>query len=175
MPVHPRNHGLLSLIHHADRDLHCLLDPAQDLKRAKCTGLGGNRLAGEKIVLTFEKASTRTRRAFEVAAHGEGAHVTDFGPVSPQIGHQESSKDTARVLGRMYDAIDYRGAGQHIVEELAHYPAVPVFNGLTDDPSQAVHEVDSLHTDVGGMDGRACGGVGILPGGCCRTRSIPRS
>jgi ornithine carbamoyltransferase len=143
MAFNIRNRSLLSLIHHTDRDLLYLLDLARDLKRAKYSGLGRNSLAGKNIALIFEKTSTRTRCAFEVAAYDEGAHVTYIDPTSSQIGHKESMKDTARVLGRMYDAIEYRGAGQEIVEELAQYAGVPVFNGLTDEfhPTQMLADV----------------------------------
>ena len=133
MAFNNRNRSLLSLVHHTDRDLLYLLDLSRDLKRAKYSGLDRQSLAGKNIALIFEKTSTRTRCAFEVAAYDEGAHVTYIDPNSSQIGHKESMKDTARVLGRMYDAIEYRGAGQEIVEELAEYAGVPVFNGLTDE------------------------------------------
>ena len=143
MALNIRNRSLLSLVHHTDRDLHYLLDLSRDLKRAKYSGLGRQSLAGKNIALIFEKTSTRTRCAFEVAAYDEGAHVTYIDPTSSQIGHKESMKDTARVLGRMYDAIEYRGAGQDIVEELAEYAGVPVFNGLTDEfhPTQMLADV----------------------------------
>ncbi|GLP80924.1 ornithine carbamoyltransferase [Mycobacterium antarcticum] len=143
MAYNNRNRSLLSLVHHTDRDLHYLLDLSRDLKRAKYSGVSRNSLAGKNIALIFEKTSTRTRCAFEVAAHDEGAHVTYIDPTSSQIGHKESMKDTARVLGRMYDAIEYRGAGQEIVEELAEYAGVPVFNGLTDEfhPTQMLADV----------------------------------
>ena len=143
MAFNIRNRSLLSLVHHTDRDLHYLLDLSRDLKRAKYSGLGRHSLAGKNIALIFEKTSTRTRCAFEVAAYDEGAHVTYIDPTSSQIGHKESMKDTARVLGRMYDAIEYRGAGQEIVEELAEYAGVPVFNGLTDEfhPTQMLADV----------------------------------
>ncbi len=133
MAFNNRNRSLLSLVHHTERDLHYLLDLSRDLKRAKYSGAARHSLAGKNIALIFEKTSTRTRCAFEVAAYDEGAHVTYIDPTSSQIGHKESMKDTARVLGRMYDAIEYRGAGQEIVEELAEYAGVPVFNGLTDE------------------------------------------
>jgi ornithine carbamoyltransferase len=138
-----RNRSLLSLVHHTDRDLLYLLDLSRDLKRAKYSGLDRQSLAGKNIALIFEKTSTRTRCAFEVAAYDEGAHVTYIDPTSSQIGHKESMKDTARVLGRMYDAIEYRGASQDIVEELAEYAGVPVFNGLTDEfhPTQMLADV----------------------------------
>jgi ornithine carbamoyltransferase len=138
-----RNRSLLSLVHHNERDLIYLIDLARDLKRAKYSGDVRRSLEGKNIALIFEKTSTRTRCAFEVAAHDEGAHVTYIDPSSSQIGHKESMKDTARVLGRMYDAIEYRGAGQEIVEELAEYAGVPVFNGLTDEyhPTQMLADV----------------------------------
>jgi ornithine carbamoyltransferase len=143
MAFNIRNRSLLSLVHHTDRDLHYLLDLSRDLKRAKYSGVGRRSLAGKNIALIFEKTSTRTRCAFEVAAYDEGAHVTYIDPASSQIGHKESMKDTARVLGRMYDAIEYRGAGQEIVEELAECAGVPVFNGLTDEfhPTQMLADV----------------------------------
>ena len=143
MAYNIRNRSLLSLVHHSDRDLLYLLDLARDLKRAKYSGVGRKSLEGKNIALIFEKTSTRTRCAFEVAAYDEGAHVTYIDPTSSQIGHKESMKDTARVLGRMYDAIEYRGAGQDIVEELAEYAGVPVFNGLTDEfhPTQMLADV----------------------------------
>lgn len=143
MAFNNRNRSLLSLIHHSDRDLHYLLDLSRDLKRAKYAGVTRTSLAGKNIALIFEKTSTRTRCAFEVAAYDEGAHVTYIDPASSQIGHKESMKDTARVLGRMYDAIEYRGAGQGTVEELAEYAGVPVFNGLTDEfhPTQMLADV----------------------------------
>jgi ornithine carbamoyltransferase len=143
MPFNLQNRDLLSLVHHSERDLLYLIDLARDLKRAKYSGDARESLKGKNIALIFEKTSTRTRCAFEVAAHDEGAHVTYIDPSSSQIGHKESMKDTARVLGRMYDAIEYRGAGQEIVEELAAYAGVPVFNGLTDEyhPTQMLADV----------------------------------
>jgi ornithine carbamoyltransferase len=143
MAYNIRNRSLLSLVHHSDHDLLYLLDLARDLKRAKYSGVGRKSLDGKNIALIFEKTSTRTRCAFEVAAYDEGAHVTYIDPTSSQIGHKESMKDTARVLGRMYDAIEYRGAGQGIIEELAEYAGVPVFNGLTDEfhPTQMLADV----------------------------------
>ena len=143
MPFNLTNRDLLSLVHHSERDLLYLIDLARDLKRAKYSGDTRESLKGKNIALIFEKTSTRTRCAFEVAAYDEGAHVTYIDPSSSQIGHKESMKDTARVLGRMYDAIEYRGAGQEIVEELARYAGVPVFNGLTDEyhPTQMLADV----------------------------------
>jgi ornithine carbamoyltransferase len=143
VPFNLQNRDLLSLVHHSERDLIYLIDLARDLKRAKYSGAIRHSLAGKNIALIFEKTSTRTRCAFEVAAYDEGAHVTYIDPSSSQIGHKESMKDTARVLGRMYDAIEYRGAGQEIVDELAKYAGVPVFNGLTDEyhPTQMLADV----------------------------------
>ena len=143
MPYNNRDRDLLSLVHHSERDLRFLLDLARDLKRAKYAGVEQQRLRGKNIALIFEKTSTRTRCAFEVAAYDEGAHVTYIDPTSSQIGHKESMKDTARVLGRMYDAIEYRGSTQHNVETLAEYAGVPVFNGLTDEfhPTQMLADV----------------------------------
>jgi ornithine carbamoyltransferase len=151
MPYNNRNRDLLSLVHHSERDLRYLLDLARDLKRAKYAGVEQQRLRGKNIALIFEKTSTRTRCAFEVAAYDEGAHVTYIDPTSSQIGHKESMRDTARVLGRMYDAIEYRGSSQHNVETLAEYAGVPVFNGLTDEfhPTQMLADVLTMaeHSD----------------------------
>ena len=151
MPFNNRNRDLLSLVHHSERDLHYLIDLARDLKRAKYAGVEQQRLRGKNIALIFEKTSTRTRCAFEVAAYDEGAHVTYIDPTSSQIGHKESMKDTARVLGRMYDAIEFRGSAQEDVEILAEYAGVPVFNGLTDEfhPTQMLADVLTMaeHSD----------------------------
>jgi ornithine carbamoyltransferase len=120
-----------------------LLDLARKLKREKKARREKRRLQGRNIALIFEKTSTRTRCAFEVAAFDQGASVTYLGPGGSQIGHKETMKDTARVLGRMYDAIEYRGFGQAVVEELAAHAGVPVYNGLTDDyhPTQMLADV----------------------------------
>ena len=122
-----------------------------NLKKAKYSGTEEQRLNGKNIALIFEKASTRTRCAFETAAFDQGAQVTYLGPSGSQIGQKESMKDTARVLGRMYDAIEYRGYGQKIVEELAEYAGVPVYNGLTDEwhPTQALADFMTMmeHSD----------------------------
>jgi ornithine carbamoyltransferase len=141
------NRSYLSLIEYTPRQIRYLLDLSRDLKRAKYTGTEMPRLNGKNIALIFEKTSTRTRCAFEVAAHDQGAHVTYIDPTGSQIGHKESMKDTARVLGRMYDAIEYRGFGQEIVEELAQYAGVPVYNGLTDEfhPTQMLADVLTMH------------------------------
>ncbi|WP_343655308.1 ornithine carbamoyltransferase [Paraburkholderia caribensis] len=151
MAFNLRNRSLLSLMHHTNRELRYLLDLSRDLKRAKYTGTEQQHLKGVEIALIFEKTSTRTRCAFEVAAHDQGANVTYIDPHSSQIGHKESMKDTARVLGRMYNAIEYRGFSQEVVEELARYAGVPVFNGLTDEyhPTQMLADVLTMreHSD----------------------------
>ena len=118
MAFNNHNRSVLSLVHHSERDLLYLLDLSRDLKRAKYAGTDQQRLKGKNIALIFEKTSTRTRCAFEVAAYDEGANVTYIDPSSSQIGHKESMKDTARVLGRMYDAIEYRGSSQEKVDAL---------------------------------------------------------
>ena len=124
-----------------------MLDLSRDLKRAKYAGTEHQQLKGKNIALIFEKTSTRTRCAFEVAAYDQGARVTYIDPNSSQIGHKESMKDTARVLGRMYDAIEYRGFKQSTVQELADYAGVPVFNGLTDEfhPTQMLADVLTMN------------------------------
>lgn len=151
MAYNLHNRHLLSLVNHSERDLHFLLDLSRDLKRAKFAGTEQQCLKGKNIALIFEKTSTRTRCAFEVAAHDQGANVTYIDPISSQIGHKESMKDTARVLGRMYDAIQYRGFQQSVVEALAKYAGVPVFNGLTDEwhPTQMLADLLTMqeHSD----------------------------
>jgi ornithine carbamoyltransferase len=128
-----------------------LIELAAELKAAKTAGTETQHLRGRNIALVFEKTSTRTRCAFEVAAADQGAHTTYLDPAGSQIGHKESVKDTARVLGRMYDAIEYRGQGQGVVEELAAYAGVPVYNGLTDEwhPTQMLADVLTMteHSD----------------------------
>ncbi|WP_291574756.1 ornithine carbamoyltransferase [Clostridium sp. UBA4548] len=133
-----RNRHFLTLMDFSPKEINYLLELSQDLKKAKYAGTEQQRLVGKNIALIFEKDSTRTRCAFEVAAHDQGAHVTYLGPTGSQMGKKESVADTARVLGRMYDGIEYRGFGQEIVEELAKYAGVPVWNGLTneDHPTQ---------------------------------------
>lgn len=140
MPVNLRNRHFLELIDFSAAEIRFLLELSASLKAAKYAGTEMPRLHGKSIALIFEKDSTRTRCAFEVAAHDQGAHVTYLGPSGSQIGHKESIRDTARVLGRMYHAIEYRGFGQTVVEELALYSGVPVFNGLTDEshPTQVL-------------------------------------
>ena len=138
-----KGRSYLKLLDFTQRELLYLLDLSRDLKRAKYAGSEQPRLQGKNICLIFEKTSTRTRCAFEVAAHDQGAHITYLDPSGSQIGHKESMKDTARVLGRMFDAIEYRGSAQHLVEELAQYSGVPVYNGLTDDwhPTQMLADM----------------------------------
>jgi ornithine carbamoyltransferase len=133
MAFNLRNRNFLKLLDLTPAEIQFLLDLAADLKKAKYTGTEQKKLMGKNIALIFEKSSTRTRCAFEVAAYDQGAQVSYIGPSGSQIGHKESMKDTARVLGRMYDGIQYRGFGQSIVEELGTYAGVPVWNGLTDE------------------------------------------
>jgi ornithine carbamoyltransferase len=126
-----KNRSLLSLDGFTVRDVNLLLEMASELKRVKANGTEHAQLRGKNIALLFEKASTRTRCAFEVAAYDQGAHVSFIGPGDSQLGEKESIKDTARVLGRLYDAIEYRGFEQSTVQELARWSGVPVYNGLT--------------------------------------------
>jgi ornithine carbamoyltransferase len=138
--VNLRGRHLLKLADFTTEEVIYLLDLAAELKAAKQEGREERRLAGKNIVLIFEKDSTRTRCAFEVAAYDQGARVTFIGPSGSHMGSKESVKDTARVLGRMYDAIEYRGFGQETAEELAEWSGVPVYNGLTDEwhPTQTL-------------------------------------
>ena len=131
MSFNLRNRNFLKLLDFTPQEIKHLLDLAASLKQAKYTGTEQQLLKGKNIILLFEKDSTRTRCAFEVAALDQGAHVTYLGPSGSQMGKKESMKDTARVLGRMYDGMEYRGYGQHIVEELGKYAGIPVWNGLT--------------------------------------------
>ncbi len=133
MPLNLHHRHSLRLMDFTPTEIQFLLDLSANLKKAKYTGTEQPRLKGKNIALIFEKTSTRTRCSFEVAAYDQGANVTYIGPSGSQIGHKESMKDTARVLGRMYDGIQYRGYGQELVEILAQYSGVPVWNGLTDD------------------------------------------
>jgi ornithine carbamoyltransferase len=133
VPVNLRNRSFLKEIDFTPMELRYLLRLASDLKTAKATGTEVPRLTGKCIALIFEKTSTRTRCSFEVAAYDQGAHVTYLDPSGSQMGHKESVEDTARVLGRFYDGIEYRGKAQADVETLAKYAGVPVFNGLTDE------------------------------------------
>ena len=140
MSLNLKNRNFLKLLDFTPQELNFLLQLANDLKRAKYSGTEQKTLLGKNIALIFEKDSTRTRCAFEVAAYDQGAHVTYLGPTGSQMGKKESIKDTARVLGRIYDGIEYRGYGQNIVEELAEYAGVPVWNGLTNEahPTQVL-------------------------------------
>lgn len=140
MAFNLNNRHFLTLRDFTPREIAFLLKLAADLKAAKYAGTEVPQLRGKEIALIFEKDSTRTRVGFEVAAFDQGAHVTYLGPSGSHIGHKESVKDTARVLGRVYDAIEYRGYGQSVVEELAQYAGVPVYNGLTDEfhPTQVL-------------------------------------
>ena len=133
MAFNLRNRNFLKLLDFTPKEIKYMLDLAADLKKAKYAGTEQPRLKGKNIALIFEKTSTRTRCAFEVAAYDQGAHVTYLGPSGSQIGVKESMADTARVLGRMFDGIEYRGFAQDIVEELARYAGVPVWNGLTNE------------------------------------------
>jgi ornithine carbamoyltransferase len=128
-----------------------LVDQARQLRADKRRGVTGARLAGRNIALIFEKTSTRTRSAFEVAAHDEGGHVSYLGPGETQLGHKESIKDTARVLGRMFDGIEYRGFAQESIDQLGEFAGVPVWNGLTDTwhPTQMLADILTM-TDHGG-------------------------
>ncbi len=143
MALNLRNRSFLKELDFTSDELRFLLKLSADLKAAKYGGYEQPRLVGKNIALIFEKASTRTRCAFEVAAHDQGAHVTYLGPEGSQIGHKESMKDTARVLGRMYDGIEYRGFAQETVETLARYAGVPVWNGLTNEfhPTQILADI----------------------------------
>jgi len=131
MAYNLRNRNFLKLLDFSPKEIKFLLDLSMDLKKAKYAGTETQKLKGKNIALIFEKASTRTRCAFEVAVHDQGGTVTYLGPSGSQIGKKESMKDTARVLGRMYDGIEYRGFGQDVVEELGAHAGVPVWNGLT--------------------------------------------
>src|SRR5947207_1945901 len=143
MPVNLRNRSFLKELDFTPDEWRFLLSLATQLKAAKYTGTEVPHLRGKNIALIFEKTSTRTRCAFEVAAHDQGAHVTYLDPSGSQLGHKESVEDTARVLGRFYDAIEYRGFAQEHVETLARDAGVPVWNGLTDEwhPTQTLCDV----------------------------------
>src|SRR4029078_13395459 len=146
-----RNRSLLTVQDYTPREFRYLLDLARDLKRAKYSRIEQKHLLDKEICLIFEKTSTRTRSAFESACYDQCAHVPYLDPAGSQIGHKESFKDTARVLGRMYDAIEYRGASQHGLEALARNAGVPVFNALTDEypPTQMLADVMTMreHSD----------------------------
>ena len=151
MPRSLSGRSFLKLLDFTTEEIQYLLKLSEDFKNLKRTNTPHKYLQGKNIVLLFEKTSTRTRCAFEVAAHDQGAHVTYLGPTGSQIGVKESMKDTARVLGRMFDGIEYRGFEQKIVEELAEYAGVPVWNGLTNEfhPTQILADFLTMseHTD----------------------------
>jgi len=151
MAFNLKNRHFLKELDFTPQEIRFFLDLAFDLKKAKYTGTEQPRLKGKNIALIFEKDSTRTRCAFEIAALDQGAHVTYLGPSGSQIGKKESMKDTARVLGRMYDGIEYRGYAQSIVEDLAKYSGVPVWNGLTNEfhPTQMLADFMTMleHSD----------------------------
>lgn len=146
MAISLKNRNFLKLLDYTPAEIQYLIDLAIKLKAAKKAGREKPMLKGKNIALIFEKTSTRTRCAFEVGAFDQGAQVTYLGPSGSQIGHKESMKDTARVLGRMYDGIEYRGYGQQIVEELGAYAGVPVWNGLTDEfhPTQILADLMTM-------------------------------
>ena len=150
MAFNLNNRHFLTLRDFSPREIAFLLKLSADLKAAKYTGTEVPQLRGKEIALIFEKDSTRTRVGFEVAAFDQGAHVTYLGPSGTHIGHKESVKDTARVLGRVYDAIEYRGFGQSVVEELARHAGVPVYNGLTDEfhPTQVLADFLTMQEHV---------------------------
>lgn len=151
MAFNLRNRSFLKELDFTPVEIRFLLDLSMDLKKARYAGTEQQRLKGKNIVLIFEKASTRTRCAFETAAYDQGARVTYLEPTGSQMGSKESIRDTARVLGRMYDGIEYRGFGQQIVEDLAKYAGVPVWNGLTNEfhPTQILADLLTMmeHSD----------------------------
>jgi ornithine carbamoyltransferase len=152
MEIDLHGRSFLTLLDFTPEEIRFLLDLSAELKSAKRDGRERPRLTGRNIALIFEKTSTRTRCAFEVAAYDQGAHTTYLGPSGTQIGHKESMKDTARVLGRMYDGIEYRGFGQDIVETLARHAGVPVWNGLTDEfhPTQVLADLLTMREHAEG-------------------------
>ena len=151
MAFNLKNRHCVKLLDFTPQEIDFLLELSADLKKAKYGGYEQQRLKGKNIALIFEKASTRTRCAFETAAYDQGAHVTYLGPTGSQLGTKETVKDTARVLGRMYDGIEYRGFGQERVEILAQYAGVPVWNGLTNEyhPTQVLADLLTMqeHSD----------------------------
>ena len=151
MAFNIRNRNFLKLLDFTPKEITFMLDLATDLKKAKYAGTEQQKLKNKNIALIFEKASTRTRCAFETAAYDQGANITYLGPSGSQMGKKETMKDTARVLGRMYDGIEYRGFGQDIVEELGKYAGVPVWNGLTNEfhPTQVMADFLTMMEHVG--------------------------
>lgn len=150
MPVNLKGRSFLTLMDFTPQEIRYMLDLSHDLKAKKRAGVRNNVLAGKNIVLLFEKTSTRTRCAFEVAALDEGAHVTFLDSGSSQMGKKESLEDTAKVLGRYYDGIEYRGYEQKVVEDLAKYAGVPVWNGLTDidHPTQILADLLTIEEHI---------------------------
>ena len=146
-----RGRHFLTLADFSADEITYLLDLAADLKAAKREGREERKLVGKNVALIFEKDSTRTRCAFEVAAYDQGAHVTFIGPAGSHMGHKETAKDTARVLGRMYDAIEYRGFAEGTADELAAHAGVPVYNGLTDEwhPTQILADFLTMREHLG--------------------------
>ena len=144
MAYNLRNKSFLAIKDFNQSEIKFLLKLSANLKSAKYAGTEQKRLNGKNIALIFEKDSTRTRVGFEVAAYDQGANVTFLGPTGSHIGHKETIKDTARVLGRIYDGIEYRGFGQEIVEQIAKYAGVPVFNGLTNEYHPTQFLADAL-------------------------------
>ena len=151
-----KNRSFLKLLDYTPAEIGQLLELAADLKAKKKAGIRHDQLRGKNIALIFEKTSTRTRCSFEVAAHDLGMEVTYLDPSGSQIGKKESIADTARVLGRMFDGIEYRGYGQQIVEELAHYAGVPVWNGLTNEfhPTQILADFLTIQEHFGELKGK---------------------
>ena len=151
-----KGRDFLKLLDYTPEEIRSLLDMARDYKEMKQAGISHEFLRGKNIALIFEKTSTRTRCAFEVAAHDLGMHVTYLDPSGSQIGKKESIADTARVLSRMFDGIEYRGYGQEIVEELARYADVPVWNGLTNEfhPTQILADMLTLQEHFGALKGK---------------------
>jgi ornithine carbamoyltransferase len=178
MAFNLRNRNFVKLLDFTPAEIKFLLKLSADLKSAKYGGYEQQRLKGKNIALIFEKSSTRTRTSFEVAAYDQGANVTYLGPAGSHIGHKETMKDTARVLGRTYNGIEYRGFAQATVEELAAYAGVPVWNGLTDEfhPTQILADVLTMteHTykdlpDIAYCfmgDARNNMGNSLMVGGC---------
>ena len=150
-----KGRNFLKLMDYTPEEITYLIDLSQELKEKKKKGIRHDDLTGKNIALIFEKTSTRTRCSFEVAAHDLGMHVTYLDPSGSQIGKKESIADTARVLGRMFDGIEYRGYGQEIVEELAEYAGVPVWNGLTNEfhPTQMIADMLTIREHLGKLKG----------------------
>jgi ornithine carbamoyltransferase len=155
MPVNVRGRNFLKLLDYTPEEIRYLLDVAKEFKRMKRNGVPHRYLEGKNIVLLFEKTSTRTRCSFEVAGHDLGLGVTYLDPGSSQMGKKESIADTARVLGRMYDGIEYRGYSQELVQTLADYAGVPVWNGLTDEfhPTQMLADLLTMEEKFGTIKG----------------------